>query len=211
MAKYEYIAGPRKGNVGREKYYSRNNVNFVQEASKYIPINSQWIKKEQFKKYVLSLLKDDIPQVYILDDLPEKINPYALLFVKNGDLIDMYVDKDGVRTKIEISKEEEETKLYHHNIFLTNNNRAVIHISLITKVSAGMTFNTLNNELSLRGCTNELNGYPSEGEGPSGGFVECVFSTQNGVYVCYHNFTHKSTRPLTDWSTIMHDYIYQIN
>lgn len=105
MAKYFGVGGLRKGIVGKEKYYLKSNKNFIQEASKYIPVNSAWVKKEEFKDYVLSLLNEGVPQIYILDNLPQVINPYALLFVKNGDKRDVYVDENGQRTKIEISGE----------------------------------------------------------------------------------------------------------
>ena len=45
MAKYFGVGGLRKGKVGNEKYYLRSNKNFIQEAKKYIPINSNWLTK----------------------------------------------------------------------------------------------------------------------------------------------------------------------
>lgn len=102
MAEYDFTAGPRKGKVYKEKYYLRNNKNFIQEAKKYIPINSQWLTKEQFKNYVLSLLDKGIPQIYVLEELPEDLFPYALIFVQNEDKTSIYVDKEGIRTEINI-------------------------------------------------------------------------------------------------------------
>ena len=102
MAKYYGIGGLRKGKVGNEKYYLRNNKNFIQEAKKYIPINSNWLTKEEFKNYILSLLQQGIPQVYVLEQLPEEIYPDALIFVQNQQGTSVYVDKEGIRTKINI-------------------------------------------------------------------------------------------------------------
>ena len=102
MAEYDFTAGPRKGKVYKEKYYLRNNKNFIQEAKKYIPINSQWLTKEQFKNYVLSLLDKGIPQIYVLEELPEDLFPYALIFVQNEEKTSIYVDKEGIRTEINI-------------------------------------------------------------------------------------------------------------
>ena len=102
MAKYYGVGGLRKGKVGNEKYYLRNNKNFIQEAKKYIPINSNWLTKEEFKNYILSLLQQGIPQVYVLEQLPEEIYPDALIFVQNQQGTSVYVDKEGIRTKINI-------------------------------------------------------------------------------------------------------------
>lgn len=102
MAEYDFTAGPRKGKVYKEKYYLRNNKNFIQEAKKYIPINSQWLTKEEFKNYILSLLDKGIPQIYVLEELPEDLFPYALIFVQNEEKTSIYVDKEGIRTEIKL-------------------------------------------------------------------------------------------------------------
>ena len=104
MAEYDFIAGPRKGKVCKEKYYLRNNKNFIQEAKKYIPINSQWLTKEEFKNYIISLLDKGIPQIYVLEELPEDLYPYALIFVQNEGRTNIYVDKEGIRTEINIGE-----------------------------------------------------------------------------------------------------------
>ena len=104
MAEYDFIAGPRKGKVCKEKYYLRNKKNFIQEAKKYIPINSQWLTKEEFKNYILSLLDKGIPQIYVLEELPEDLYPYALIFVQNEGRTNIYVDKEGIRTEINIGE-----------------------------------------------------------------------------------------------------------
>lgn len=106
MAEYDFTAGPRKGKVYKEKYYLRNNKNFIQEAKKYIPINSQWLTKEQFKNYILSLLDKGIPQIYVLEELPEELFPYALIFVQNEEGTSIYVDKEGIRTQINIGEDD---------------------------------------------------------------------------------------------------------
>ena len=106
MADYDFTAGPRKGKVYKEKYYLRNNKNFIQEAKKYIPINSQWLTKEEFKNYILSLLDKGIPQIYVVEELPEDLFPYALIFVQNEQGTSVYVDKEGIRTEIEIGGDD---------------------------------------------------------------------------------------------------------
>ena len=107
MGKYYSAGGSRIGKVGQEVYEIKNGTNIVRLKNSYIPVNNAWIKREGFKEYVLSLLEVGIPQIYVLDELPEKLYPYALLFVKNGETRDIYVDKDFTRTKINVGEEGE--------------------------------------------------------------------------------------------------------
>ena len=100
MGKYHGVGGLRVGKVGNERYYLRKTSNIVAVAKPYKAINSQWIKQEEFKEYILSLLTISVPQVYVLDALPEEIYPYALLFVQEGNFTDVYLDKDGERTHL---------------------------------------------------------------------------------------------------------------
>ena len=104
MGKYYGAGGSRVGKVGAEVYEIKNGTNVVRLKNSYIPVNNAWIKREEFKEYVLSLLEVGIPQIYVLDELPEKLYTYALLFVKNGETRDIYVDKDFTRTKINIGE-----------------------------------------------------------------------------------------------------------
>lgn len=107
MAKYEWVAGFRQGKVGHEKYFLKNKDNFVQEARKYVPVNSQWILKEEFKEYILSLFDKAIPQIYVLPELPEDLYDYALLFIQTENSCQVYLDKEGVRTQINLSGGDE--------------------------------------------------------------------------------------------------------
>lgn len=106
MGKYYGAGGRRIGKVGEELYEIRNGTNIVRVKNSYIPVNNAWIKREEFKEYVLSLLEEGIPQIYVLEELPEDLYPYALLFVKNGDTRDIYVDKNLTRTKINVGSGE---------------------------------------------------------------------------------------------------------
>lgn len=102
MGKYHGIGGFRIGKVGNERYYLRKSSNVVAIAKPYRAINSQWIKQEEFKEYILSLLNVGIPQVYVLDELPEALFPYALLFIQNENSTVIYLDKEGERTRLRI-------------------------------------------------------------------------------------------------------------
>lgn len=101
MGKYHGIGGFRIGKVGNERYYLRKSSNVVAIAKPYRAINSQWIKQEEFKEYILSLLNVGIPQVYVLEELPEALFPYALLFIQQDNSTVIYLDKEGERTRLE--------------------------------------------------------------------------------------------------------------
>lgn len=102
MGKYYGNGGKKVGKVGNEKYYINRGENIVQTNNKYYPVNSTLLKKEEFKEYVLSLIDEGIPQIYIVEELPEEVYTYALIFVQNEEGTSIYVDKDGLRTYINI-------------------------------------------------------------------------------------------------------------
>ena len=102
MGKYYGNGGKKVGKVGNEKYYINRGENIVQTNNKYYPVNSTLLKKKEFKEYVLSLLEEGIPQIYIVEELPEEVYTYALIFVQNEEGTNIYVDKDGLRTYINI-------------------------------------------------------------------------------------------------------------
>lgn len=107
MSKYFGVDGKKVGKVGGEKYYIDKGENIVQKSNKYYPVNSTLLKRKKFKEYVLSLFDEGIPQIYVLDELPEELYPYALLFVKNGEEnYKVYVDKEEVRTEIKLGEND---------------------------------------------------------------------------------------------------------
>lgn len=108
MGKYYGNGGKKVGKVGNEKYYINRGENIVQTNNKYYPVNSTLLKKKEFKEYVLSLLEEGVPQIYIVEELPEEVYTYALIFVQNEEGTDIYVDKDGLRTYINIEGGEGE-------------------------------------------------------------------------------------------------------
>ena len=85
MGKYYGNGGKKVGKVGNEKYYINRGENIVQTNNKYYPVNSTLLKKKEFKEYVLSLLEEGIPQIYIVEELPEEVYTYALIFVQNEE------------------------------------------------------------------------------------------------------------------------------
>lgn len=102
MGKIYGICDFRRGKIGDLVFRKVADKNIVSEKANYYPVNSSWLKKEEFKKYVLSLLNEGIPQIYLLQELPEEIYPYALIFLQNGGKTDVYVDKEGKRTLINL-------------------------------------------------------------------------------------------------------------
>ena len=105
MGKIYGICDFRRGKIGDLVFRKVADKNIVSEKANYYPVNSAWLKKQEFKNYVLSLLNEGIPQVYVLNELPEEIYPYALIFIQNQGGISIYVDKDGVRTEIKLDGE----------------------------------------------------------------------------------------------------------
>ena len=106
MSKYYGVNGKKVGKIGGEKYYIDKTENIVQRSTKYYPVNSTLLKREKFKEYVLSLFDIGIPQIYVLEELPEDLYPYALIFIQNEEETSIYVDKEEKRTKINIESEE---------------------------------------------------------------------------------------------------------
>lgn len=102
MGKIYGICDFRRGKIGDLVFRKVADKNIVSEKANYYPVNSAWLKKEEFKKYVLSLLDEGIPQVYVLNELPEEIYPYALIFIQKQGETSIYVDKEGIRTQINI-------------------------------------------------------------------------------------------------------------
>lgn len=103
MAKYYGLGGSRIGKVGQEIYEIRKGANLVRSKSNYVPVNNAWLKRDEFKKYVLELLDEGIPQIYVLGELPQELYPYALIFVQNQQGTSIYVDKEAVRTQINLA------------------------------------------------------------------------------------------------------------
>lgn len=102
MGKSYGLCDFRIGKVGNLVFRKVENKNIISEKPKYYPVNSAWLTREEFKQYVLSLFDIAVPQLYLFDELPEDIFPYALLFIQNGDVTDVYLDKDGKRTQLHI-------------------------------------------------------------------------------------------------------------
>lgn len=102
MGKYYGNGGKKVGKVGGEKYYIDKGQNVVQKSNKYYPVNSTLLKREEFKEYVLSLIDEGVPQLYIVPQLPEELYEYALIFVQNEGSTSVYLDKEGIRTHINL-------------------------------------------------------------------------------------------------------------
>ena len=102
MGKYYGNGGKKVGKVGGEKYYIDKGQNVVQKSNKYYPVNSTLLKREEFKEYVLSLLDEGVPQLYIVPQLPQELYEYALIFVQNEGSTSVYLDKEGIRTHINL-------------------------------------------------------------------------------------------------------------
>ena len=109
MGKIYGICDFRRGKIGDLVFRKVADKNIVSEKANYYPVNSAWLKKQEFKNYVLSLLNEGVPQVYVLNKLPEEIYPYALIFIQNQGGTSIYVDKEGIRTEIKIGSSANDT------------------------------------------------------------------------------------------------------
>lgn len=82
MAKYIYTSGKRKGKVYQEFYYTLNGQQIVNKKSFYCPVNTKWLSKEEFKQYILQLIRDEYPNYLVVDELPEELDTHIIYFLK---------------------------------------------------------------------------------------------------------------------------------
>ena len=129
MGKIYGICDFRRGKIGDLVFRKVADKNIVSEKANYYPVNSAWLKKQEFKNYVLSLLNEGIPQVYVLNELPEEIYPYALIFIQNQGGISIYVDKDGVRTEIKLDGESSDAVDIVNNIPVDPRNNTIYFVN----------------------------------------------------------------------------------
>lgn len=127
MGKTYGICDFRRGKVGELVFRKVSDKNIISEKPNYYPVNSAWLKKEEFKKYVLSLLDEGIPQIYVLKELPEELYPYALIFVQNEEQNTIYVDKEGIRTEIKIGDNNYDAVNVVENVPQNLNNNVIYY------------------------------------------------------------------------------------
>ena len=127
MGKTYGICDFRRGKVGKLVFRKVADKNIISEKPNYYPVNSAWLKKEEFKKYVLSLLDEGIPQIYVLKELPEELYPYALIFVQNEEQNTIYVDKEGIRTEIKIGDNNYDAVNVVENVPQNLNNNVIYY------------------------------------------------------------------------------------
>ena len=127
MGKTYGICDFRRGKVGKLVFRKVSDKNIISEKPNYYPVNSAWLKKEEFKKYVLSLLDEGIPQIYVLKELPEELYPYALIFVQNEEQNTIYVDKEGIRTEIKIGDNNYDAVNVVENVPQNLNNNVIYY------------------------------------------------------------------------------------
>ena len=82
MAKYYFTSGKRKGKVYEEFYYTLNGQQIVNKKSFYCPVNTKWLSKEEFKQYILQLIRDEYPNYVVVDELPEQLEDHIIYFLK---------------------------------------------------------------------------------------------------------------------------------
>lgn len=91
MAKYIYTHGKREGVVYNEYYYMRNGENIVGKRNLYVPVNTKWLSRPEFKAYIIQVIGEDYPNYKIVDNLPQELEKHTIYYVEDKDNPDHYV------------------------------------------------------------------------------------------------------------------------
>lgn len=85
MAKYYYTSGKRKGKVYQEFYYTLNGQQIVNKKVNYCPVNTKWLSKEEFKNYILDLIREEYPNYLVVDELPEQLEDHLIYLLSDNE------------------------------------------------------------------------------------------------------------------------------
>ena len=85
MAKYYYISGKRKGKVYQEYYYTMGGQQIVSKKSNYCPVNAKWLSKEEFKNYILDLIREEYPNYVVVNELPEQLEDHLIYLLSDNE------------------------------------------------------------------------------------------------------------------------------
>lgn len=85
MAKYYYTSGKRKGKVYQEYYYSIGGQQIVSKKSNYCPVNAKWLSKEEFKNYILDLIREEYPNYVVVNELPEQLEDHLIYLLSDNE------------------------------------------------------------------------------------------------------------------------------
>lgn len=111
MAKTYGLADYRRGKIGDLLFRKVGDRNIVSEKGNYYPVNSAWLKKEEFRKYVQSLVAGSYDAVDVVDELPTNRNGdielrnNTIYFVKNStndNNYKIYVYEDNTLKEINV-------------------------------------------------------------------------------------------------------------
>lgn len=178
MAKYYGVAGVRKGNVGTEKYYLRNKSNLIQEAKKYIPVNSYWITKEEFKNYILSLIEIGIPDLTYVKEVCDNLTTKSLQNVYNAVLpADKFLctDANGIVTTVDAPSS---SHLYMHCYHYFNDTMTgFLNFVIYTTKATRMNLTDIYNFLTSINCNNVSRTYPASGSESATSVVIGIFAS----------------------------------
>lgn len=180
MAKYYGVAGLRKGNVGTEKYYLRNKNNLIQQAKKYIPVNSYWITKEEFKNYILSLIELGIPDLTYVKEVCDNITTQSLQNVYNVVLpVDKFLgtDANGLVTTVDAPSTPH---LYMHCYHYYDRHNGNLNFVIYTTKSTKMSLTDIYNFLVSINCNAETRTYPASGNESSPSTIIGIFASTYG-------------------------------
>lgn len=114
MAKTYGLADYRRGKIGDLLFRKVGDRNIVSEKGNYYPVNSAWLKKEEFRKYVQSLVAGSYDAVDVVDELPTNRNGdielrnNTIYFVKsstNDNNYKIYVYEDNTLKEVNVGGE----------------------------------------------------------------------------------------------------------
>jgi len=85
VAKYYYTSGKRKGKVYQEFYYTLNGQQIVNKKVNYCPVNTKWLSKEEFKNYILDLIREEYPNYVVVNELPEQLEDHLIYLLSDNE------------------------------------------------------------------------------------------------------------------------------
>lgn len=191
----------------QEFYYFRNGENIVQKKNFYVPVNTKWLSRPEFREYILQIMQGECWNIRVVEQLPELIVNKTLYFLKNGNYYNIWVDVDDQRMNLPLDIGKH---LYCHKICCDYSGRGEVNFVMYNDIPTSMTYFQINAELKIMGCTSGYKGYPASGENINGGFIHSIFAWGNNPYAFYGNFTSSDSRPLSDFSSTPYDVVTKI-
>lgn len=191
----------------QEFYYIRNRQNIVAKSNLYCPVNTKWLSRDEFKAYILQIMKGECWDIQIVSDLPEDIFNKTLYFVVNGDLYDIYADNEDQRVELKVGGGSE---LYIHKFFYHKTNVGSTNFVFINNLSTPMGLNEIYYQLDKLGCYDVWHSYPANGTLQNRFTVIGLFNSNNKVYMDVLDGARHIPDELEDMITTQQDIVFPL-